>query len=138
VNLLVKPALALQATWTFLALLGALLTLLVTAWAALWGGAGGALVYSTVAIPLVGVLGLLAGVPGGFSRRPIYAWTTGFSAFVIACFAAMVLFGAARSGTPNPSFNATSVVLFLVFALIVNLVQILLSAAKILQLSPPR
>jgi len=137
VNLLAKPAVALQATWTVLALLGALFTLAITAGAALWGN-GGALVNATVSLSLTGVVGLLAGVPGSFSRHPFYAWTTGLSALITATFAAMILLDAARSTTPNPSSNATSVLLLLVFALVVNLVQITLSAAKIHQLSTAR
>jgi hypothetical protein len=91
-NFLAKSALALQAIWMLLALAGGLIILGDSLGYAAWNGVNFVMVIYLV-LALAGSMGLVAALTRSTSRKPLFTWIGGLSAFAIACVALVFLLG---------------------------------------------
>ncbi|MEO6805111.1 MAG: hypothetical protein ABI286_09495 [Edaphobacter sp.] len=142
-NLLAKPAMAIQFFWTLLALCGALIVLAITLGVAAWNGVN-VPVALYLAFSGLATVGLLLGVALSFSTQPIFSWTTAISASVIGCLSVIYILGLLSNhlrerasltvsdmrlgGLHGPAIN------FYAFALLTCSFQVLISILKIRQL----
>ncbi len=144
-NLLSKPAVAIQAVWMLFPLAGGLIILADALGDAAWNGVN-FVMFLYLLLPLVGSVGLIAALAGAISKRPVFAWIGGLSAFAIACVALVFLLGFLFRRDPNLPINE-SVEMFGIHAPLLLLyglpiavcsMQVLLSILKYRQLKTMR
>jgi hypothetical protein len=144
-NLLTKPALAFQVAWTLLALVGGLIVLAITTGTAAWNGVNLA-VALYLFLSFAGSIGLLVGTLTAFSKKAIFAWMTGLSAFAITCLTFVFLFGFLFGRLPEVPLGEKIEILglhapllvFYCFSLVTCSIALLLSSLKLRQLNALR
>jgi hypothetical protein len=133
-----KPALTFQAIWVCISAIGASFVFVTLFVGAAWSEDNSFKGDAFLLIALCGALGLLIGIPSTFSDRPVYAKTTGLCALLVACLTSYLVALGVFVGPPFTSirmfgFNAP-ILLLCALVLLVNIVQISVSVAKLRQL----